>query len=113
MPVQLAALSALVDKPACAERASALSGFFTDAEGDALVLNKWFSAQAMRGSLAEVEALVDHPHFSWTNPNRLRSVVSVFAAGNLEVGLRGGRTESLKDHGFGLWLSRLHSPLIC
>ena len=30
----------------------------------------------------DVKALVEHPDFSWTNPNRMRSVVSVFA-GNL------------------------------
>ena len=52
---------------------------------DALVLNKWFSVQAgcdRPGLLDDVKALVEHPDFTWTNPNRMRSVVSVFA-GNL------------------------------
>lgn len=28
---------------------------------------------------------MSHPDFSWTNPNRLRSVVSIFAGANLEA----------------------------
>lgn len=34
--------------------------------------------------MAEVRALTLHPDFSWTNPNRLRSVVGVFAGANLK-----------------------------
>ena len=34
---------------------------------------------------AACAALMEHPDFTWTNPNRLRSVVSVFAAGNLKA----------------------------
>jgi hypothetical protein len=44
----------------------------------------------MFATLAEAHALVAHPDFSWTNPNRLRSVVATFAGANLEV-KRGNR----------------------
>ena len=30
--------------------------------------------------IARAQALVQHPDFSWTNPNRLRSVLSAFAS---------------------------------
>jgi len=90
MTDKLAALSALVARgnkegeEECPSRKKALAAFYADAAGDALVLNKWFSVQAGHGSLAEVKTLMEHPEYSWTNPNRLRSVVSVFAGGNLK-----------------------------
>jgi len=85
MTDKLAALGALVNQDPSAERTSALELFKSDAGADALVVNKWFSVQAASGSLDEVEALLGHPDFSWTNPNRLRSVVSVFSAVNLKA----------------------------
>jgi aminopeptidase N len=83
MSDKLAALSALVDLPmASPERSKALSAFYEDAKGDALVLNKWFAIQAS----ASVDKLLDlvqdlkkHPDFTMTNPNRCRSLVQVFA----------------------------------
>merc|ERR1711865_875633 len=68
-----------VDGPA---RAS-LSKFYDDADADALVLNKWFSTQAGEFDLEGVKKLTEHPDFTWSNPNRMRSVVSVFAGANL------------------------------
>ena len=50
--------------------------------GDFLVVNKWFMMQAMADtddSLQRTKKLLEHPDFTFTNPNRLRSVVSVFA----------------------------------
>ena len=91
MTDRLAALGCLAGKPAdapapaAAAREAALATFLEKAGGDALVLNKWFSVQAgcdRPGLLDDVKALVEHPDFTWTNPNRMRSVVSVFA-GNL------------------------------
>jgi len=87
MTDRLAAFSCLVgkpdDSPAAAERAAAVAAFHEAAGGDALVVNKWFMTQATAdraGLLDDVKALVQHPDFSWTNPNRLRSVVSAFAS---------------------------------
>ena len=53
------------------------------AKGDDLVLCKWLSLQAAAKSptlLADVTALLQHPDFAVTSPNKVRSLVSVFAA---------------------------------
>merc|ERR1712232_203025 len=47
MTDKLAALGFLADAPDAPESAHALKEFHQDANGDALVLNKWFSMQAM------------------------------------------------------------------
>ncbi|WP_366657659.1 aminopeptidase N [Fodinicurvata sp. EGI_FJ10296] len=52
---------------------------------EALVVDKWFSLQAMRLSPATVEAvsaLRGHDLYARTNPNRVRSLIGVFAAAN-------------------------------
>ena len=85
MTDKLSAMAGLVamgdDHPT--ERDAALAKFYEDAEGDALVLNKWFSTQAGEYDLEGIKKLTEHPDFTWSNPNRMRSVVSVFAAANL------------------------------
>ena len=46
------------------------------------MLDKWFAVQAgadRAGLLRDVRALTEHADFTWSNPNRLRSVVAVFA----------------------------------
>ena len=63
-------------------REAALKKFYDDAEGDALVIDKWFAVQALSDLpdvLDKVKALVVHPEFTLTNPNRCRSLISVFA----------------------------------
>src|SRR5690606_31617442 len=50
---------------------------------DPLVLDKWFAVQARipePGTLERVLQLTKHPAFSMTNPNRMRSLIGVFAA---------------------------------
>ncbi|WP_067733588.1 aminopeptidase N [Novosphingobium naphthalenivorans] len=59
------------------ERAEALADFHSRYEGNALVIDKWFSLQA--GSfhpqvLANIRALAEHPDFTMTNPNRVRAL---------------------------------------
>lgn len=89
MTDKLAALSCLTGKSDGAgadRRAQALEEFYKDAAGDALVVNKWFSTQAsadLPDALDRVRALLEHPDFTWTNPNRMRSVVSIFAGANM------------------------------
>merc|ERR1712176_536254 len=56
--------------------------FYDEADGDALVLDKWFSVQASadRPDIIDVaKKLRVHPDFTLKNPNRCRSVVSTFA----------------------------------
>jgi aminopeptidase N len=65
------------------ERDEALARFYSDAKGNALVLNKWFAIQAMAdypNLLDAVKALKTHPDFTLTNPNRARSLISTFCA---------------------------------
>lgn len=83
MTDKIAALSLLVskrDSKACQE---ALEQFHRDANGDALVLNKWFAIQA---NASDCDNLIDyikelrkHPDFILSNPNRARSILSTFA----------------------------------
>ncbi|HWH22591.1 MAG TPA: aminopeptidase N [Allosphingosinicella sp.] len=76
------ALVTLVSSDA-AEREAALQAFYDRYRADALVLDKWFSVQAMASrhdTLEAVIALSDHPDFTIANPNRLRSLVGAFAA---------------------------------
>eukprot|EP00931_Biecheleriopsis_adriatica_P065494 TRINITY_DN40015_c0_g1_i1.p1 TRINITY_DN40015_c0_g1~~TRINITY_DN40015_c0_g1_i1.p1 ORF type:complete len:1017 (-),score=262.98 TRINITY_DN40015_c0_g1_i1:64-3090(-) len=82
MTDKLAAVGCLANVPDTPEAAEAMKQFYDDAAGDALVLNKWFSMQAsadLDDILSRVRKLMEHPEFTLKNPNRLRSVVSVFA----------------------------------
>ncbi|CAM9463356.1 unnamed protein product [Pylaiella littoralis] len=86
MTDKLAAVGCLADfndaEGAFPERAEALAKFYKDADGDFLVLNKWFGIQAsadLPDLLPRVKELMQHEDFTLKNPNRLRSVVSSFA----------------------------------
>ena len=65
------------------QRAEALAAFYARYKSNALVLDKWFTTQALstRGDVLEqVRALAEHPDFTIANPNRLRALVGAFAA---------------------------------
>ncbi len=84
MTDKIAALTCLasMDGEGSTARESALAKFFADADGDALVLNKWFSVQALANLddvLERVVLLTKHPEFTLNNPNRCRSLISAFA----------------------------------
>jgi aminopeptidase N len=67
------------------QRENALTDCYNRYAGDALVVDKWFSLQAMiphRATLSHVRALTTHPAFSLANPNRVRSLIGAFAQGN-------------------------------
>ena len=86
----LACLASLTGK----EREDALTHFHAFAEGDALVLNKWFSIQAsadLPDLLEKVKALKKHPDFTISNPNRARSLLSVFAGNNVHFHAANGK----------------------
>jgi aminopeptidase N len=62
-------------------RQAAIKKFYDDANGDPIVLDKWFAAQAsadLPDLLECVEKLVSHPDFSLEKPNRCRSVILSF-----------------------------------
>ncbi|MFP1631558.1 aminopeptidase N [Zhengella sp. ZM62] len=64
---------------------SALDAFETRFGDDHLVLDKWFSIQAMMpgdGALDRVRGLMDHRRFSLSNPNRVRALFGTFVTAN-------------------------------
>jgi aminopeptidase N len=76
------ALGALVNSEA-PERETALQAFYDRFRGDGLVLDKWFTVQALStrdDALEQVEALAAHPDFTLANPNRMRALVGAFTA---------------------------------
>jgi aminopeptidase N len=85
MTDKIAALSSLasMDGEGADARDKAIETFYQDANGDALVLNKWFGVQAMADLpdiLDRVKILKEHPDFSMKNPNRCRSLLGAYAA---------------------------------
>ena len=83
MTDKMAALSALasMDGEGAEARDWALQKFYDDAEGYSLVIDKWFSVQALADLpdvLDRVKMLTRHPDFTLKVPNRCRSLVNVF-----------------------------------
>ena len=67
------------------ERVAALDAFHDRYRNDPLVLDKWLAFEAIvpaEETLARVRALLVHPSFSLSNPNRIRALVGAFAGGN-------------------------------
>ncbi|WP_124951723.1 aminopeptidase N [Sulfuriferula thiophila] len=84
MTDSIAALAALSNQD-CTERALALAAFYDKWRHDPLVLDKWFGLQAMSqlpGTLAEVQALVQHPAFEIKNPNKVYSLIGAYTRSN-------------------------------
>ena len=86
MTDSLAGLKALVPHPGPA-RDEVSETFYARAKAnsEALVINKWFAVHAMTFSadaLTRVKALMTHEAYDATNPNRVRSLISMFANAN-------------------------------
>ncbi|SDB49580.1 aminopeptidase N [Belnapia rosea] len=84
MTDRLAALSLLADAEG-PTREGPLADFHARWRGDDLVLDKWFSIQAMSSRAdtpAAIRTLYAHPDFDLRNPNRARSLIGAFASGN-------------------------------
>jgi len=67
------------------ERTAAFDDFYQRYSDDPLIIDKWFSLQAMTpapATLDRVRGLTGHPAFSMSNPNRVRSLIGAFAQGN-------------------------------
>ncbi|MFY9629323.1 MAG: aminopeptidase N [Methylocystis sp.] len=83
-------------------REKAFARFYGQFEGDALVIDKWFSLQAMipeESTTERVRGLMSHADFSLANPNRVRALIGAFATGNLT------RFHALDGSGYDLLVS--------
>lgn len=85
MTDKMAALSTLasMDGEGTSARDAALKKFYDDADGYNLLLDKWFSVQSLADLpdvLDRVKKLTEHPDFTFEVPNRVRSLISIFAA---------------------------------
>jgi len=63
-------------------RDQALAAFYDRYQGNALVIDKWFTMQALSlhpDVIAQTQALAKHPDFTMSNPNRVRSLYMAFA----------------------------------
>jgi aminopeptidase N len=81
MTDRMAALGTLANSDA-AERVAALDIFYHRYQGNATVIDKWFSTQAFSSradTVAAVTALERHPDFSLHNPNRARALIGAFS----------------------------------
>ncbi|OIP84325.1 MAG: aminopeptidase N [Rhodobacterales bacterium CG2_30_65_12] len=80
MTLSLGALGCLLDAEA---GDAALADFAARWQGDALVMDKWFTMQvahaAPEKAAAVAEALTTHPAFTMKNPNRFRAVFGALA----------------------------------
>jgi aminopeptidase N len=84
MTDEIAAFTFLVDSES-PDREKAINDFYDKWNKDQLVLDKWFSAQAMStrdGVLDQMDALNGHNDFDLKTPNRVRSLISVFCGLN-------------------------------
>ncbi|MEQ5788251.1 aminopeptidase N [Erythrobacter sp. NFXS35] len=66
----------------CPERAERLAAFHNRYRDNALVVDKWFTLQALSlhpDVIAQVRELAQHPDFTLRNPNRVRSLHMAFA----------------------------------
>ncbi len=84
MTDEIAALSILCNMNSKFTEQS-IEKFYLKWKSDPLVIDKWFEVQAgsmLSDTLEKVEKLVCHPDFSLNNPNRVRSLIGIFASQN-------------------------------
>jgi aminopeptidase N len=78
----VAALATLANRETPLRKQS-FDSFFEKWKNEELVVQKWFGLQALADRanvIDEVKALMNHPAFSFTNPNNIHAVVSSFCA---------------------------------
>ena len=109
MTDRLGAINALVDSQSPLAQA-AIERFHAMANGDALLLDKWFMLQAgapeplgtAAGQVfARAKVLLQHADFSMRNPNRMRSVLNTLCTANPAAFHRADAA------GYVLWAERL------
>lgn len=67
---------------------SSMSAFFEKWKDQPLVLDKWYSVQAMRGhagGIHDIIRLAETPTYERSNPNRVRALVGGFSMGNAKL----------------------------
>ena len=92
MTDRLAALSALVNG-STDRRDEALAWFYDRHKDNALVIDKWFTVQALSlqpDTFAKVVALRSHPDFNANNPNRLRALIGAFGVNQVRFNAADG-----------------------
>ena len=80
MTDRLAAFAMMVDNPA-KERQRVIEDFYRRWQDHPLLVDKWFSVQALSHqpeAFEQVKALLQHPAFNLKNPNRFRSLIGAF-----------------------------------
>ena len=85
MTEQFAALSALTNSSA-KQRGSAIESFYNRWKDQPLIVDKWLAVQAgsrLPGTLARVRELLLHPAFDLKVPNKVYSLIRVFAANHV------------------------------
>ncbi len=102
MTDRVAALSALVNSSAIGKDA-VLTRFYEEFAQEPLVIDKWFSLQAMARNtdVAAVRKLMQHPAFSIKNPNRARSLIFSFCNGNP------AQFHALDGSGYDFWAEQV------
>ena len=68
------------------QRDVAIAAFYERFRDNGLVMDKWFSTQALSirpDTLDRVEELIRHPDFTLSNPNRLRSLIGAMSGNQL------------------------------
>ena len=84
MTEQVGAINALIHSES-EQREQALTAFEQQWQYDSLVMDKWLSIQArskVPNALENVKALMRHEVFNLKNPNKVRSLIGVFAGQN-------------------------------
>lgn len=81
MSERLGALKAMVNHQ-MSQAEDFLADFYQRFSDEALVIDLWFSVQASADQVqaSDVAALIEREDFDWGTPNRVRAVVSAFAA---------------------------------
>lgn len=92
MTDRLAALGTLANSDAD-QRVAALDIFYNRYRDNPLVIDKWFTTQALstrKDTIRAVEELREHPDFTLHNPNRVRALAGAFAANQQQFHLADG-----------------------
>jgi len=106
MTDRLAALTTLVNAEsatAASLATVALYDFYREFRKDALVIDKWFTLQAMAHTcdVAAIRELMSHPAFTLTNPNRARSLIFSFCNSNPS------RFHAADGSGYAFWAEQV------
>jgi aminopeptidase N len=80
-----------------------LKRFYTEFKDEELVVDKWFSLQAVAETtdVQSVRKLMKHPAFTLKNPNRARSLIFSFCNGNP------AQFHALDGSGYAFWLEQV------